>query len=978
MDKSRHGLRLVVFIGVLVWSSAGALAQAPPPTVGVTGGLSVLDFGNDPKEIPGVFTWDSQVELTGSGWPAFEDLAIHLVGPLNTPGVPTVDREVFNVLVPLNAFPTYPDGTLHGHFAMPYVGAPGTFDTPPEIVPPGRYTIYAVYGDPSLPGHRADSPPFTLVADSNALPYYDIVLAHSWGTRRGGRDGWLGDHSPERTDPEWISVWSRQPVAIYGTVTATDMNGGNQPALISYQDYPTTHYAHDSDVLFVPDDDYKWVLATANFVGDGVFRGEGRIEWEWETQSDGSPFLGHVGAGNIGLPLWALPTVGDRLFTVGHWALDNGHPDHGDRSEIHPASMIATIRKRNRVAPLTAACMTRSAQVDIYVSGHGGGANQYYDGLEDLMDNKGRGGGRVQDLMSQDVKDVYERFGPTPVDTSVDGAPIDFLLGILNIAGAAPTIYDQAGPSALFTDADGGAALSGERWAIGPEERPINDRDYDFDVPLPPAPSGATQPLVRITTHPEHTTLVNEAITYTTPNRLTGLPTVAHVHLPYNGADNGIYARTLDFYWDTFSRPGTHFHVTMIDVTSSRGTSVQDPGKFYLGPQPLYLWTDVSGQWDFLTRHNASRFLTPVLSDQAGVDTVSGLGSAQFDVYLQPDDTLRVFTYGYAQRDMDYLFGPPGRQNAYDGGIRVAIAALLQYGDNQDLGGALFDEPWTAGGVLGPHSVPANGGSSGPVNTLNVYFPVVPDPVFTTDFDVTSIPEPGHVETQGSTDFGSVCLGSTAGSLIQVVNSGDTVLGVSGVSVSGEGYSAELDPPPPYNLIHGALAKVVVRFTPTDVTQGAGTLTVASDDACAPALTVPFTANVLAPRSSVTPALHFGILPVGDRARNSTQIQNLVIGSSGACPLVVRSVAVTGGDVGDFSILAPPAFPATLAPGDTLLVPVRFNPSRGGHRAATISVILDSDPAHPDAMTVTVDGGAAAPHGTSAIPKTRLWPVAHP
>jgi hypothetical protein len=974
MDKARQGLRLAVFLGILAWSSAGALAQAP--TVGVTGGLSVLDFGNDPKLVPGVFTWGSKVELTGSHWPPFETLSIHLVGPLNTPGLQPVDREVFNALFPVNAFSADEQGNLHGRFGMPFGGdISGSPEAPPDIVPPGRYTIYAVFGDPGAPGHRADSAPFTVVVDSIAVPYYDIVLAHSWGTWRGGRDGWLQDHSPERTDPEWITVWSKRPVALYGTVAATNMNGGNQPAIISYQDFPTTHYAHDADVLFVPDDEYKWVLSTANFVGDGVIRTEGRIEWEWETQNDGSPFLGHVGAGNIGLPLWAMPTVGDRLFTVGHWALDNGHPDHGDKSEIHPARMIATLRKRTTVAPLTAVCMTRAAQVDIYVSGHGGGANQYYDGLEDLIDNEGRGGGRVRDLMTPDVDAVYERFGPNPTSGS-----IDFLLDILQIPGigAAPTIYEKAGPSALATDPGGAAALAGEPWVIGPEERPINDMDYDFDVPLPPAPAGATRPLVQVTQHPEHTTQVSEVITYTGHGRFNGLPTAAHVHLPYNGADNGIYARTLNFYWDTFSRPGNHYQVTMIDVKSSRGASVKDPGKFYFGPQPLYLWTDVSGQWDFLTRHNANRFLTPVRSDQGGVDTVGGLGSAKFDVYLQPDDTLRVFTYGYAQRTMDYLFGQVGVKNAYDGGIDIAVAALLDTGDDQDVGGALFDASPASGGVLGAHSVSSDHGDSGPVNTTDSEFPSVPEPVFTTDFDVTSIPEPGHVETQGSTDLGGVCLGSTAASLIQVVDSGDTVLGVSGVSVSGGGYSAELDPPPPYNLIHGSLAKVVVRFSPTDLTQGAGTLTVTSDDACAPALAVPLTATVLAPQSSVTPALHFGILPVGDRARNSTQTQNLVITSSGVCPLVVRSVALTDGDVGDFAILAPPAFPATLAPGDTLSVPVRFNPRRGGHRAATISVTLDNDPAHPVPMTIVVEGGSAAPHGTSALPKSRLWPVAHP
>src|SRR6266404_4419850 len=118
MDKARHSLRVAGFLGILAWSSAGALAQAP--ALGVTGGLSVLDYGHEPKMVPGVVTWGSKVELTGSNWPPLENLSIHLVGPLNTPGLQPVDREVYNLLYPLNAFPTDLQGNLHGRFGMPY------------------------------------------------------------------------------------------------------------------------------------------------------------------------------------------------------------------------------------------------------------------------------------------------------------------------------------------------------------------------------------------------------------------------------------------------------------------------------------------------------------------------------------------------------------------------------------------------------------------------------------------------------------------------------------------------------------------------------------------------------------------------------------------------------------------------------------------------------------------------------------------
>ncbi len=941
-------------LAALAWP--GVAQGAPAPTIGVTGGVVVLDPGNDPRTIPGVFTWGSPVGLTGSNWPALENLAVHLVGPLTTPGITPVDREMFNVLYPLDAFPTDLQGNAVGHFRIPFddgvVGSGG--QALPSIPQPGLYKIYATYGDPLNPALRAESATFNLCPDSIAVPHEVGVLAHDWGRLRGGRDGWLKEHSPERVDPEWISVWSERPVGLYGTVAATNMNGGNQPAIISYQDYPTGHYAHDADVLMIPDDDYKWVLATANFQGADEFRGTGRIEWEWETQNSGSPYYGSYGHGNIGLPLFAMPTVGDRVYTVGHWALDNGHPDSGDRSEIHPARMIATMRKRNTVVPLSSGCLSRAAQVDVYVSGHGGGANQYTDGLEDVLDNAGSGGGRIHDFMLPDVRDVYEAFGPKPTSDV-----IDFLIDTLQIPGinAAPPIADYAGPSALFTDASGLPALSGTPWAVGPEERPVNDVDYDFDVPLPPAPAGAKHPLVQVTQYPWHTTHVEEAISYTRPDATTGLPTTAHVHLPYRGADNGIYARTLRFYWDTYSRPGTHFVVTMHDVKSTRAPLAVGDAQFYLGPQPLYLWTDVSGQWVFLTGLNTAGFLCPNLSTTGGLDVTAGLEAATFDVYLDSADTLRVFTLGYAQRKMDELFGWEIGRNAYDAGVDVASAAVLDTGDNQDLGGALYDVAWSSTSVVGSHSIPADPGESGPVNTVAGASGSAPGPVFTTDFTVAEIPAPPRVEAQGTTDFGSVCLGATQGRVIQIVNTGDDGLHVSGISISGGGYAAGLDPPPPYTLGHSELVKVIVRFTPTAAGQGVGALTVTSDDPCQPSLSVPLTGSVIYSVASLTGPLVYDILPVSDHAPGSTQVRNFSIATAGVCPIVVQSVGVTSGNTGDFRVLAPPAFPATIAPGGSLSVPVEFNPTTGGHRAATVSVSVAYDPTHPVPLTIRADGG---------------------
>ena len=138
-----------------------------------------------------------------------------------------------------------------------------------------------------------------------------------WAKSRGGRDGQIGDHSPERTDPEWISTWSERPVALYATIAATTAmpaDADNQPSFITHSDLPYTHYAHDWNMELLPDPNYLWVLGTANFNTAPVNATYGRVECEWETQNSGRPQIGSYGHGNIGLPLWATPSTGDRIY----------------------------------------------------------------------------------------------------------------------------------------------------------------------------------------------------------------------------------------------------------------------------------------------------------------------------------------------------------------------------------------------------------------------------------------------------------------------------------------------------------------------------------------------------------------------------------------------------------------------------------------------------------------------------------------
>jgi hypothetical protein len=126
--------------------------------------------------------------------------------------------------------------------------------------------------------------------------------------------GPLKTYSPERSDPNWISVWDGRPTEIYGTVAGTGAVGANQPSRISYEDDPITHYAHDVNVYLQPDPPYRWTIGTANYSSageDDAGVALGRIEIEWEALNNGSPDT--YGTGQIGLPGWAIPTTADRM-----------------------------------------------------------------------------------------------------------------------------------------------------------------------------------------------------------------------------------------------------------------------------------------------------------------------------------------------------------------------------------------------------------------------------------------------------------------------------------------------------------------------------------------------------------------------------------------------------------------------------------------------------------------------------------------
>jgi len=288
--------------------------------------------------------------------------------------------------------------------------------------------------------------------------------------------------------------------------------------------------------------------------------------------------------------------------------------------------------------------------------------------IPDIRPGEGYGGGRIRDVLSSDDQARYYQAGPLAPLLSLLVIPL-----IENLADASLTgqIYPQAGPSAF-------------PWgAPSPELRAINDMDYDFDVPLPPPADGATAVLLEVSKHPQHTTAVAETVTYTNP--VNGLPTTAHIHLPYNSADSGNYARTLKFSWDISPPPPNHLQVAL-----NRINVIGTAGKWQL-------WADMSGQWSYLSG------LAPALLQTKSGQSVT-LPGDPVDVWLGANDTLRVFVQGYRDNCLDDSFGKLFGMSSYEAGLSFLQKCGLI--DSDDLGGALLELPLEAA-PRGNYTVPA-------------------------------------------------------------------------------------------------------------------------------------------------------------------------------------------------------------------------------------------------------------------------------
>jgi hypothetical protein len=216
------------------------------------------------------------------------------------------------------------------------------------------------------------------------------------------------------------------------------------------------------------------------------------------------------------------------------------------------------------------------------------------------------------------------------------------------------------------------------------------------------------------------------------------------------------------------------------------------------------------------------------------------------------------------------------------------------------------------------------------------------------------------VNLEKGLNFGTVC-GGPEYLTLQIFNVGAADLVIISIQrlMGSTGVTVLPSPGTPLILKPGEEIDFTVQFTPT--TPGAfetATIRINSNDPGAPAV------DLAATGRGGVPSLELALPDngdFGDVCLGSFVDRGLVINNRGPCPLRVRRVSSSSPD------FIPPAvtfYPLVVAPGDSLELPIRFQPQNLGPASATLTV-TSNDPGSPE--TVRVVGNTPAPRLSLAI-----------
>lgn len=233
-------------------------------------------------------------------------------------------------------------------------------------------------------------------------------------------------------------------------------------------------------------------------------------------------------------------------------------------------------------------------------------------------------------------------------------------------------------------------------------------------------------------------------------------------------------------------------------------------------------------------------------------------------------------------------------------------------------------------------------------------------------YTYTTAPAPILTESATSLAFGNVTVGTSVSKVLTVTSSGTGPVSISGVAISGSGYSiiggslngvALTSVVYPVTLTPGAQGTIVLQYNPIAAGSSNGAVAIHSNSSSGSTLSAALTgigvSAVTTAKMAITPTnASLGNITVGKAATQTVSVM-----SSGTAPLVLRSASVTGAGY----TLSGMTFPMTLAVGANASLVVQFKPASAGTVVGQVSIASNAGTA---VAALSGTGTAATAQGT--------------
>jgi hypothetical protein len=220
----------------------------------------------------------------------------------------------------------------------------------------------------------------------------------------------------------------------------------------------------------------------------------------------------------------------------------------------------------------------------------------------------------------------------------------------------------------------------------------------------------------------------------------------------------------------------------------------------------------------------------------------------------------------------------------------------------------------------------------------------------------TATPEPQLTVSESTHDFGNVQVKTDANASLTITNSGLADLKITGVNVSGQGFSSD-HVKLPVTLSAGATETLNLSFQPKSTGNYSGSVAVSSNDPANPTANISLTGvGIAAPitKLNATPAaVNFSNVQVGKTASAVTMLKN-----TGTANVTLSQISINAAGFSTSGIVTP----VLMVPGETLPLTVKFSPKSAGttsgvialnHSEGQISSVSVSGTAVQSALTIS-------------------------